>query len=113
MFTFQDGTLTGAAGNVNGNVLELDPYNQQVVCFQITQIGTNAVVNWEGSMDGTTWATIRVFHYGTGTGATTHNALMIGRNEGAYRYVRARVSAQTALSTIVKGRAVFGSLGTP
>lgn len=113
MFTFQDGTLTGAAGNVNGAVMELNPYKQQVVTFQITQIGTSAVVNWEGSMDGVTWAAIRVFNYANGTGATTHNALMIGRAESGYRYVRARVSAQSALSTIVLGRAVFGAMGTP
>ena len=110
---FHDGSLAAGAGNVPGTVMELAPYQQQVVTVQISQIGTNAVVNFEGSMDNVTFAAVRAFNQADGTGATTAAAVRIVRLETGFRFLRCRVSAQTAGSTIVTGRAVFGSMGTP
>jgi hypothetical protein len=70
---------------------------------QVTGI-TTATITWEGTIDGTNWASVQAIPLATGTAATTATA------NGIYRFsclglasVRARISAWTSGTITVTG----------
>ena len=103
--TLQD-AATGAA---NGTALDMT--DAVGALFEVSGTNTGLTVNWEGSVDGTTWRTLAVADLGSTTRAraTTHTATGLYLLESApgLASVRARVTASNPTGSMtVKACAV-------
>lgn len=101
--SFLHRALLQDAAVADGNGTPMDVAGLSYVGLQATGI-TTATLNWEGTVDGSTYAAIQVTPLATGTAATTATGNGLFRaNVAGLQKIRARISGWGVGAVIVTG----------